>query len=102
MPESNPYRFHPQALLELEAADDWYRERSADSSVRFLTAVYDGLERIVHAPQRWPRHFHGTRRLILQRFPFSIIYRDQPSAVSVSVVAFAHHKREPGYWKNRI
>jgi hypothetical protein len=29
MPKSKPYRLHPQAWLELEAADDWYRERSA-------------------------------------------------------------------------
>jgi putative addiction module component (TIGR02574 family) len=29
MPRSKPYRLHPQAWLELEAADDWYRERSA-------------------------------------------------------------------------
>ena len=35
-------------------------------------------------------------------FSFSIIYRDEPSADSVSVLAIAHHKRKPGYWKNRI
>jgi toxin ParE1/3/4 len=102
MPKSKPYRFHPQAWSELEAADDWYRERSAESGIRFLSAVYDGLERIAVAPLRWPRHFHGTRRLILHRFPFSIIYRDEPSADSVSVVAIAHHKRKPGYWKIRM
>ena len=71
------------------------------SNVRFLSAIYDGLERIARAPQRWPRHFHGTR-LILHRFPFSIIHRDEPSVDSVNILATAHHKRKPGYWKNRM
>ena len=57
MPESKPYRFHPEAWQEFEAADDWYRERSFESSIRFLSAVYDGLEQISQWPQRWPRHF---------------------------------------------
>jgi plasmid stabilization system protein ParE len=100
MPASKPYRFHPQAWLDLETADDWYRERSADASVRFLSAVYDGLEKIVRSPQRWPKHLRGTKRFILHRFPFSIIYREESSAINV--VAIAHHKRQPRYWKDRL
>src|SRR6185437_2059700 len=42
----------------------------------------------------------GTRGLFLYRFPFSIIYRDEEA--SVSVVAIAHHKRRPGYWKDPL
>ena len=100
MPESKPYRFHPEAWQEFEAADDWYRERSSESSIRFLSAVYDGLEQISQWPQRWPRHLHGTRRLVLRRFPFSLIYRER--LFTVDVIAVAHHKRKPGYWKGRV
>ena len=55
MPGSKLYRFDPQAWLELEAADDWYRQRNPEASVRFLAAVYDALETIAQWPQRWPK-----------------------------------------------
>ena len=100
MPKGKPYRFHPQAWHDLESADDWYRERNPEASVRFLAAIYDALDRVSRAPHRWPGHFHGTRRLILRRFPFSLIYRDEPLAISV--IAVAHHKRKPGYWRHRV
>ena len=100
MPASKSYRFYPQAWQELEAADDWYRQHSPEASIRFLSAVYDGPESLARLPQSWPQYLHGTRRFILYRFPFSIIYRDGPTAVSI--VALAHHKRRPNYWKGRV
>ena len=41
----------------------------------------------------------GAKRLILQRFPFSLItvVREQ----TTTVIAFAHHSRKPGYWRDR-
>jgi plasmid stabilization system protein ParE len=100
MPVNKPYHFHPQAWRELEAADDWYRQQSLETSIRFLSAVYDGLESVAQQPQRWPKYFHGTQRFILYRFPFSIIYRDE--LFSISIIAVAHHKRRPGYWRERL
>jgi plasmid stabilization system protein ParE len=100
MPRNKLYRFDPQAWSELEAADDWYRQRNPEASVRFLAAVYDALETIAERPQRWPQYVHGTRRFVLHRFPFSIVYLDEPA--EVSILAIAHSKRKPGYWKDRL
>jgi hypothetical protein len=33
---------------------------------------------------------------VTQRFPFSVIYLDDPELVTI--VAVAHSKRKPGYW----
>ncbi len=97
---SKRYRAHPQAWLEVEAADDWYLARSLDASITFLTDVYDALDIVTDARQRWPKYLYGTRRYVLRRFPFSIIYLDDPDVVNV--VAVAHNKRKPGYWKERL
>lgn len=43
--------------------------------------------------------FTEPRRFILQRFPFSIVYLDDPDLVTI--IAVAHSKRKPGYWKSR-
>ena len=45
----------------------------------------------------WPRVEH--RACPVKRFPFRIVYRVVEG--SVLVVAIAHAKRRPGYWKNR-
>lgn len=42
----------------------------------------------------------GAKRLILQRFPFSIVAIAKSQAITV--VALAHHSRKPGYWFGRI
>ena len=39
-----------------------------------------------------------TRRLVLRRFPFSVVYR--VLAKEIQVVAEAHHRRKPDYWAN--
>lgn len=100
MPGSKAYRVHSAAWQEIEAADDWYFQRSPDASAGFLVAVFDALENVSEFPQRWPQYLHGTRRFLLNRFPFSIVYLDKPDGVKV--VAVAHSKRKPGYWKRRV
>jgi toxin ParE1/3/4 len=100
MPKRKQYRFHPEAWLELEAADEWYLSRSIDASIAFLSDVDEALDDISQAPNRWPNYLHGTRRLVLHRFPFSIVYLDDPEIVTI--IAVAHSKRKPEYWKRRV
>jgi len=91
--------FHPEAVAEAGAAFAWYRERSDEAAAAFLAEIDRAIEMIAEAPDRWPRYAHKTRRFLLHRFPFSVVYRR--TAESLQVVAFAHGKRRPGYWKGR-
>jgi plasmid stabilization system protein ParE len=40
-----------------------------------------------------------TRRALVGRFPYQVVYRLTPT--EIVIVAIAHLKRRPGYWKNR-
>jgi len=100
MPGPRPYRLHPEAWSEFEAADEWYLSRSPDASIAFLWDVYGALESISQAPRRWPKYLYGTGRFVLHRFPFSIVYLDAPE--TVTIIAVAHAKRKPRYWKRRV
>lgn len=100
MAASKPYRVHPLAWQDIDSADEWYFERSPDASDGLIVEVSEALEAICQAPQRWPKYLHGTRRFLLRRFPFAIIFLDQSNIVNV--MAVAHHKRKPGYWKRRV
>ena len=77
----------------------WYRSRSPSVAAEFRVTVSDVIRHIVKAPQRWPKYLYGTQRFVLHRFPFSIIYLDDDV---LSIVAVAHSKRKPGYWKARL
>jgi hypothetical protein len=45
------------------------------------------------------RIYTGTRRYLLKRYPYAVIYRELDDLIWV--VAVAHGKRRPGYWKSR-
>lgn len=93
-------RFHPDSVDELIAAGDWYRERSELAARAFALEFEHAIKRIRQAPYRYPVYLSDTRRLILPRFPFAVIYR--VDEVVIEIVAVAHHKRKPGYWKTRL
>ncbi|MEW6574258.1 MAG: type II toxin-antitoxin system RelE/ParE family toxin [Bacillota bacterium] len=92
-------RFHPAGAAEVEAALLWYAERSPIAARAFATEVNACVERVREAPERWPRYLHGTRRYLFPHFPFSLVYRVRNE--EIEIVAVAHHKRCPGYWKSR-
>ena len=93
-------RLHPEARAELRAARKWYFERSPLSATAFAHAVDNAVSQIVEAPTRYPMAEHGTRKFVLQRFPFNIFYR--PGEGEIVIVAVAHQKRRPGYWAGRV
>jgi plasmid stabilization system protein ParE len=97
---SKPFRFHPEAREDFRDAIRWYRARSTIASVEFRTSVSGAIRNLAHTPELWPKYLHGTRRFVLHRFPFSVIYLDDHDVVTI--IAVAHSKRKPGYWKHRV
>lgn len=91
--------FHPEAVAEVRGATRWYRKRDSDAAEAFLTEFERALLRIAEAPERWPVFEAGLRRFVLRRFPFSIVYR--LTSGQVEVLAVAHGRRRPGYWRDR-
>jgi len=94
------YRFHPEVELDSDLAISWHLERSAELAFRLALEFQSGYRNIVENPNRFPTYLWGTRRLVLQEFPFSIIYREKTD--EVEIIAVAHAKRRPGYWKRRV
>jgi plasmid stabilization system protein ParE len=95
-----PLDLHPEALEEWKSAVAWYLERNETAAVNFVAEVDQAIELIAASPQRWPKGLHGTRKFVLQRFPFAVVYREKDTGIQV--LAIAHGHRRPGYWKNRL
>ena len=90
---------HPRAADEAEAARIWYAERNPRAAEMFLDELDLAIVRVAENPQRWPQLRGPFRRYIFSKFPFSLVYRSTPTLIEV--VAVAHHRRKPGYWKTR-
>lgn len=96
------FDFHPAADIDLRAAIDWYDRRESALGARFEADIYEALERIAENPMAWKRWRDSpiVRVYSLRRFPFYIPY--VADRERVIVLAVAHAKREPGYWRERI
>ncbi len=92
-------RFHPAALEDAEEAAAWYAERSVRAAVRFLDELDRVIDVISRSPETFPVFDAGLRRAILRRFPFYVVFR--ADAASVVVLAVAHGKRRPRFWRDR-
>jgi plasmid stabilization system protein ParE len=87
------------AEAEMFRAADRYDVERLGLGATFLAAVERAIEGIVDTPTRWPLVDDRHHRRLVKRFPFSIYYRLIGS--EVVVVAVAHHKRHPDYWRKR-
>ena len=91
--------FHPEAVAEARAAFEWYRDRSPQAAAAFMAELETAIECISEAPDRWPVFGSETWRFLFRRFPFLVVYRK--GAEKIQVIAVAHGRRRPGYWKAR-
>ena len=97
---AKPVEFHPEAAAEAQAATEWYRDRSIRAGEAFFRELGRAVGMLAEAPQRWPEFIAGARRYPLRRFPYWVIYRVMP--VSLQIIAVAHARRRPGYWRSRL
>ena len=94
------FRFLDPARKELFATSAHYEDAAPGLGAEFLAVVSAVVGLLRENPELGAPHPAGTRRFVLPRFPFSIVYLDEPELVLV--VAIAHHGREPGYWSDRL
>ena len=91
--------FDPAASRELDEAADYYDLQSPGLGERFLDVVYGELEGLLEFPESSGVQLGQTRRLVLERFPYSVMYWTDGEIIAVS--AIAHQSRRPGYWQDR-
>lgn len=96
-----PVRSSEPASDELTEAVRWYETRRAGLGSEFFDAVVATLALIETRPEigKTTSTDSQTRRVLVTRFPYQVVYRLRPT--EVVIVAIAHLKRRPGYWKNR-
>lgn len=89
------------ASEELAAAVRWYEAQRQGLGAEFLDAVLETLNKVAERPRAGtalPGEMN-IRRMLVDRFPYQVVYRFD--AERVRVIAVAHLRRRPGFWKRR-
>lgn len=94
------YRFLTPAEIEMTEASIFYQAASVGLGADFLDEVQRVIDIIREHPELGRSIDQGFRQALLHRFPFSLIYSIEVDAVLI--VAVAHQRRQPDYWRSRI
>jgi len=88
------------ARLEFNEAKEFYEIEQTGLGAKFENEIKNGILRIRQYPQAWPPERKETRRYLVRKFPYKIIYSLQQD--NIVVLAFAHLHRKPNYWVDRL
>ncbi|MFH1038931.1 MAG: type II toxin-antitoxin system RelE/ParE family toxin [PVC group bacterium] len=94
------FYFHPEADDEFDKAVEYYEKCLIGLGLEFAEEVYATIARISEYPNAWSKMSKSTRRCIINRFPYGIIYQVKSGILRIIAVANLH--RHPGYWKHRV
>jgi toxin ParE1/3/4 len=94
-------RLRPEARLDLEAAARWYEAQEPGLGRRFLQEVRQAFHRIRGNPEAYAEGYRNTRRALIRRFPYGVIYLPVPKQGSIVVLAVLHCGRDSKLWRQR-
>jgi plasmid stabilization system protein ParE len=95
-----PASVHPEAEAEADEAFEWYWSRSESAALAFNAELRGAFGFLQRSPQMCALYLRETRRVLLHRFPYFVVFRELPR--KIQIIAVAHAKRRPGYWRGRI
>ncbi len=87
------------ASEEFVEALDWYEQEAPEQVDRLMAEVIEAERLIGQMPHAWHPVVRDIRAFRLNKFPYSVIYRDM---LPIRVIAFMHQHRRPNYWQDRL
>jgi toxin ParE1/3/4 len=94
-------KVHRLVQREVREAFSWYLARDVGAAAKLVDEIWNAFDRVARNPTRWPfeDESQAHRYCVLQTYPCRVIFRIEFDRIHV--VALAHAKRRPGYWKRR-
>jgi plasmid stabilization system protein ParE len=86
---------HPEALNELKESYQWYEDRSVGLGDRFMDAIHKGMQKALEQPERYAKKKDNYREIIVDTFPYVIIYEILKKEKVLFVSYIFHSKRNP-------
>jgi plasmid stabilization system protein ParE len=94
------HRLLPAAQTEIEEAEEYYERERPGLGTKFATAVRTSVREAAAHPTFNSPLAPNIRFCRVKKFPYLVIYTIEEQGILV--IAVAHQRREPGYWKDRL
>ena len=91
--------FHPDAESEMNEAAEFLDQEYPGLGTVFLTAVERAVDQIRSGPEAAQLIRGYVRRKLVVKFPYSVVYSVRDT--QIRILAVAHQKRRPYYWRSR-
>ncbi|QNN69359.1 type II toxin-antitoxin system RelE/ParE family toxin [Thermomonas carbonis] len=85
--------FRPEARAEVLEAQTWYESRAVGLGLEFARVVDAAVSSAARNPEAFAYVAGSCRRLLLRKFPFSLVFRVRGD--QLLVIAVFHHRRNP-------
>lgn len=95
-----PYRVEEGAEADFADALGFYREESEALAGRLYDEIHRLIADVCAAPRLYRVVASPVRRHFSETFPYAVLYVEKPD--HVLILAIAHFKRRPGYWRERL
>lgn len=92
--------YHPSIEGDLAEIRDYYNEQSRNLGDDFINEFERQVLRIAATPSRWMVVRGETRRALMKRFPYLILYRVVNDIV-IPITVIKHERCHPAYGMNR-
>ena len=77
-----------------------YEAQRAGLGVEFVLELDAAIERAAVNPEAYAIQYHGARRVLIRRFPYSVYYLVESGAVEI--IGVLHQHRLPQAWQSRL
>ena len=85
--------FRPEARAEILEAQAWYESRATGLGLEFARVVDAAIASACRNPTAFAPIAGTCRRVLLRKFPFSLVFRVRGD--EFLVIAVFHHRRNP-------
>jgi toxin ParE1/3/4 len=93
-------RFDLRARAEYRQVVEFYKGEGVLIAREFAAETRAALDLIAELPHGSSADQDGIRKKTLRKFPYTIVYTLTDDLIEV--IAFAHERRKPGYWRTRL
>ncbi|HEX72010.1 MAG TPA: type II toxin-antitoxin system RelE/ParE family toxin [Candidatus Hydrogenedentes bacterium] len=92
--------FLPPSDREMDDAIAFYEKQQSGLGTIFFHDLLDSITLIQKYPYSWRKVGVHTRRFLMKRFPYLVLY--VPDDERIVITAIAHQHRHPEYYMQRI
>ena len=94
------YKCSPEASQELHEAYLWYEEQYPGLGLNFVQDIKSSIQTILKFPTGWPMVGKYTKRCLLIKYPYLLLYTYEDNEVYITCIG--HQHRDPNFYKTKI